>query len=205
MLLLANCAEKFWNSTARWLQTGLMDLCGPSESQQREASEPVWNDAWDDSYDGWWSGGASMRNHSVKFCYYKSAGHLQQLLQDISSWPCPPMPTVMLALDPHFSGYLPTLLKRRNRGGRLMLVMTSGRLPGLLTAGDLAAIEAALGWDQIVVEREIAPAIQGSLDSLESGEPLLMFWPAWHDRPRGLASLERHGCRMRSAEECRPI
>jgi len=63
---------------------------------------------------------------------------------------------------------------------RLVLVVGSGRLPGLETIGDLAASGAALGWQEIVMESDVEAALAGALATLRADERLIAFMPSWH-------------------------
>lgn len=94
--------------------------------------------------------------------------------------------TVVLALDERFCGHVASLIERRGPRSaarpalRLVLVVGSGRLPGLETIGDLAATGSALGWQEIVLESDAEPALAGALTTLRAEERLIAFVPSWH-------------------------
>lgn len=90
--------------------------------------------------------------------------------------------SVVLVLDERFCGPLASLVARavQRPAMRLVLAVGSGRLPGLETIGDLAAGGAALGWNEIVLERDSAAAVRGSLATLRRDERLVVFAPSWH-------------------------
>lgn len=94
--------------------------------------------------------------------------------------------TVVLALDERFCGHVASLIERRDvhtaarPALRLVLVVGTGRLPGLETIGDLAASGSALGWQEIVMESDADAALAGALATLRTGERLIAFVPSWH-------------------------
>lgn len=94
--------------------------------------------------------------------------------------------TVVLALDERFCGHVASLIERRGARSaarpalRLVLVVGSGRLPGLETIGDLAATGSALGWQEIVLESDADAALAGALTTLRAEERLIAFVPSWH-------------------------
>ncbi|MGC3971337.1 MAG: hypothetical protein QM775_29555 [Pirellulales bacterium] len=104
---------------------------------------------------------------------------LQELRRGLTALESCPHITVVLVLDKRFSGHLASLIERRRPGMRLVLVAASGRLSGGATVADLAATGGALGWQQIVMERDEAAAIAESQASLLAGERLVVFHPSW--------------------------
>jgi hypothetical protein len=97
--------------------------------------------------------------------------------------------TVVLVLDGSFSGHLSSLIERRSRTpvSRLVLAVESGRLPGLETIGDLTMARSALGWQEIVFERDAIVAINDAWHTLRNGERFLVFAPNW----RSTTELQR--------------
>jgi hypothetical protein len=91
--------------------------------------------------------------------------------------------TVILVLGDDFGGYLPDVIRRRHRAGRLAITAPSGHLPGFVTAGDLAMTAGALGWLQIVFLREMREDLAEAVQSLSPGERCVIFWPDHLDRP----------------------
>jgi hypothetical protein len=93
--------------------------------------------------------------------------------------------TAVLVLDDSFSGHLSSLVRRTAPccGSRLVIVIPGGRLPGLETLGDLAAAGGALGWHEIVLERDAATALAVARATLHDGEDFIVFEPAWHADP----------------------
>jgi hypothetical protein len=110
---------------------------------------------------------------------YTSLAGLRRAIEELN--PLVPV-TAVLVLDESFSGHLSSLVRRRPPccGSRLVIVAESGRLPGLETLGDLAMAGGALGWQEIVLERNAASAIADARASLYEGEDLVVFLPAWH-------------------------
>ncbi|MBA4019479.1 MAG: hypothetical protein C0483_20125 [Pirellula sp.] len=87
--------------------------------------------------------------------------------------------TVVLVLDNRFAGHLSSLIERRRPAARLILAIESGRLPGWESIGDLLVTGSALGWREIVVERDIAGAVRAADRTLRPGEHFVVFHPSW--------------------------
>lgn len=97
---------------------------------------------------------------------------------------------VVLILDPFFCGHLPSLIERRSKQtpARLVLVIESGRLPGLdLDSADPAA---TLGWQTIEAATDPVAAVREQA-TLCSGEAVVVFAPSWSVKNVGFRSLAR--------------
>lgn len=132
--------------------------------------------------------GAGLRNPQprrsqriVRTARYSSLAALSEKMVQIDSDPTLRRPTVVLVLEANFSGQLMRIIQRRTWGCSLVLVAENGRvpLPGEMTLADLAVREAALGWGQIVFERDLEMAFSGALQSLDEDQPLVILWPDW--------------------------
>lgn len=112
---------------------------------------------------------------------YTSLISLREMMRHIDADQTLRRPTIVLVLAANFSGHLPALIQRSTWGCSLVLVAESGKvpLPGKLTLADLAAREAALGWGQIVFERDLEAAFDGALQSLDDDQPLIILSPCW--------------------------
>lgn len=122
-----------------------------------------------------------QRDQVLRAGGYRSLMGLRQMLVDIDNDCTLKHPTVLLILAANFSGHLPGLIHRTSWGRRLVLVAENGcvPLPGKMTLANLAARESALGWGQIIFERDIEEAFSGALQSLDDAEPLVILWPEW--------------------------
>jgi hypothetical protein len=120
------------------------------------------------------SGSADVRVH-----HYETLIELRRLWteHDVSNENC--QQTFVLVLDENFAGDLPYLVSRQEFGYRLVLAIPSGRLPGFLSAGDLAARCLSFGWRSAVTERSAQFAVQSAVQTLQPGEQLVVFWPQW--------------------------
>lgn len=120
------------------------------------------------------SGSADVRVH-----HYETLIELRRLWteHDVSNENC--QQTFVLVLDENFAGDLPYLVSRQEFGYRLVLAIPSGRLPGFLSAGDLAARCLSFGWRSAVTERSAQFAVQSAVRTLRLGEQLVVFWPQW--------------------------
>ena len=131
---------------------------------------------------------------TVRLESYESLAELGRQLRDTECHPEIPLPTVVLVLSSNFAGDIPSLIQRSASGPRLVIVVESGCIPmprGMLP-GDLIASESALGWGQIVFERDLEAAVRGSLQSLEDGESLVVLWPARQGRAFPMELLRGH-------------
>jgi hypothetical protein len=144
------------------------------------------------------SGGKTVRLES-----YESLAELGRQLKATECHPEIPLPTVVLVLSSNFAGDIPSLIQRSAWGPRLVIVAESGCIPmprGMLP-GDLIAAESALGWGQIVFERDLEAAVRGSLESLEAGESLVVLWPARQGRSFPMELLRGHTSRSNGNDD----
>lgn len=127
---------------------------------------------------------------------YRSLLQLREMLVAIDHDCSLKHPTVLLILAANFSGHLPGLIHRTTWGRRLVLVAETGcvPLPGKMTITNLAARETALGWGQIIFERDLVEAFNGTLQSLERHEPLVVLWPEWLTDSLPLDIVYRQHC-----------
>ena len=115
---------------------------------------------------------ASRRRHA-----YSSPAGLRNAFESLDA--LVPV-TAVLVLDDSFRGHLSSLVTRTSPccGARLVIVVASGWLPGCETLGDLAATGGALGWHEIVIERDAATAVADAQATLHDGEDFVVFKPA---------------------------
>lgn len=199
MLLLSQYVTQFWNSIIGLtglrlvpapLGIGNCSEPGPISKPQQEARTGSTTD-----HRGMAHHLSIGRNHenAVRLHFYGSLIQLRRTLTHLTQDYDLPLATVVLVLDRHFSGHLPSLIQRSNSRSRLILVVESGfvPLPGTVTIGDLAAREGALGWQQIVFERDLEAAIRGSLQTLEPTETMIVLSPSWHSLPAPLQRFNR--------------
>jgi len=136
----------------------------------------------------------------VRITAYDSLVQLGRQLKEIEADPDLPRPTVVLVLSRCFAGDIPSLIQRSTWTPRLAIVAERGSmsLPRGMMPGDLAACEGALGWGQIVFEQDLDAALTGSLQSLVTGESLIVCWPAGQCPSVPMALLQRNGCQLSS-------
>lgn len=110
---------------------------------------------------------------------YTTLMELRESLAGLEGFGCL---TVVLVLDSSFSGHLSSLIERRSKSAaaRLVLTVKSGRLPGLETIGDVTVAGGALGWQEIVFEREAVAAVRDAGRTLSPNERMVVFTPSWH-------------------------
>lgn len=139
----------------------------------------------------------------VRLTGYQSLAQLGAQLKAIEGDASLPRPTVVLVLSRSFSGDIPSLIRRSTWTPRLVIVAERGSvaLPRGMMPGDLAASEGALGWGQIVFERDLEAALTGSLQSLAQDESLVICWPAWQCPSVPLQFLRRNGCQLSQPEQ----
>jgi hypothetical protein len=120
-----------------------------------------------------------MQTRDERRYVYTSLAELREEIRGLDS--LVPV-TAVLVLDGSFCGHLSSLVRRRPPccGSRLVIVVESGRLPGLETLGDPAAGGGSLGWQEIVLERDAASAVADARATLHDGEDFVVFTPAWH-------------------------
>lgn len=142
----------------------------------------------------------------VRVTRYESLLQLGRQLKELEGDPSLPRPTVVLVLSRSFAGDIPSLIRRSTWTPRLVIVAerASVALPRGMMPGDLAASEGALGWGQIVFERDLDAALTGSLQSLATGESLLVCWPAWQCPSITMKLLQRNGCLLPHADHPQP-
>lgn len=138
----------------------------------------------------------------VRVTGYQSLEQLADQLKSIEGDSGLPRPTVVLVLSRCIAGDIPSLIRRSNWTPRLVIVAERGSiaLPRGMMPGDLAASEGALGWGQIVFERDLDAALTGSLQSLAQDESLLVCWPAWNCPSAPTLLLRRNGCQLSHTE-----
>lgn len=138
----------------------------------------------------------------VRVTGYQSLAQLGDQLKAIEGDAGLPRPTVVLVLSRCFAGDIPSLIRRSTWTPRLVIVAERGSiaLPRGMMPGDLAASEGALGWGQIVFERDLDAALSGSLQSLAQDESLLVCWPAWTCPSVPTKLLQRNGCQLSHVE-----
>jgi hypothetical protein len=107
---------------------------------------------------------------------YASLAELRELLNELAKVE---RLTLLLVLDANLREDLRSLIQRSNNPGyRLILCTASGRLPGLLTIGDLSSSSTALGWQSIVFDRDTSRAMHDALRSTERNEKFAILLPA---------------------------
>lgn len=112
---------------------------------------------------------------------YDSAIVVRQLLTSMDTRDEGEHLTVVLALDDWFSGHLPALIERQHPARRIAVTSVSGRLHGLTSAEVLFRSEGALGWSEIVVERNPWKALDEAVRAAEPGDRVVLLWPEWID------------------------
>lgn len=137
---------------------------------------------------------------TVRLGAYQSLNSLATILRQIDQDYELRQPTIVLVLARNFSGHLPSIIQRRNWGGRLILVVEDGHvpLPGMVTFAELASRESLLGWSRIVFERNLDAAINGALETRQKNEPLIVLCPEWLTHAIPLGGLERHCCQLQT-------
>jgi hypothetical protein len=88
--------------------------------------------------------------------------------------------TVVLILDDHFSGHLPSLLRRRHVDGRLILAKRRGDLLLPVELRNVADGAEACGWQQVTAAASFHDALSAA-DALDDSERVLIFWPRWRN------------------------
>jgi hypothetical protein len=88
--------------------------------------------------------------------------------------------TVVLIVDDHFSGHLPSLVRRRHADGRLMLAKRRGDLLLPVELGNVADGAAACGWQRVTAAANVHDALSAA-DASEDSERVLIFWPRWRN------------------------
>jgi hypothetical protein len=119
---------------------------------------------------------------TIQICYYESLSQLRFAANTLDHDPNSARLSVFMVLDDTFSGHLPTLISRQQPALQLVLAVDGGRLPGQVTVGDLDAACGALGWREIVFDRDVKRALSNTIEMLEQHDRLVVFWPAWQER-----------------------
>jgi hypothetical protein len=86
--------------------------------------------------------------------------------------------TVILRLGHAFAGHLPSLIARTYRGLRLLIVTSSGGIPGAASPGDMSLYAPRFGWNSISVHRELDSALQIAMKPITRRERCIIYWPS---------------------------
>jgi|GEM_PF-4288417 hypothetical protein len=96
---------------------------------------------------------------------YENRLDLKGQLREIENQPGQKSQTVILLLSEEFDGHLPSLIRRRTAGERLIVTSDMGYLPGLVGGHDIAFRAGMLGWNRISFVHDLEDVVQELTDS----------------------------------------
>jgi len=107
---------------------------------------------------------------------YSSQTELKERLQDLEE-NAGANATVVVLLDESFNGHLPSLIRRKDPGQRIIITSKLGYLPGLVSRRDIAFRAGMLGWDSLSFIHNYEDALEKVRKSISQGERVVVLHP----------------------------